>query len=218
MQLGFATLHPEGMAETVLWSAVPSGLIARRSAVPNVETGYYRKSLRDKDLSAFCECLDGAIPNGIGLESPRSVLESAGILVGAQQRICKPQHAFGVLGFFLLVLTTMFVPFLYRKLSRKLEIRADCIAKSNEPDSGAYAQALARLHEDNLAPAVMLKERMTHPNLYDRLLAAGVTPDFPRPAPAQPGFPMRLQKGARATPCFTIFLNFSSNRHPLGQN
>ena len=26
---------------------------------------------------------------------------------------------------------------------------------------------------------------MAHPNLYDRLLAAGVTPDFPRPAPAQ---------------------------------
>src|SRR5258707_379457 len=71
---GFATHHPGGMADNSptfqrwdlkrQWvkvpkgrlklctqSAVPSGLIARQTAVPNVETlGYYRKSLRDKDL------------------------------------------------------------------------------------------------------------------------------------------------------------------------
>lgn len=36
----------------------------------------------------------------------------------------------------------------------------------------------------NLLPAVEAKGRATHPHLYDRLIAAGVTPDFPRPAPA----------------------------------
>ena len=30
----------------------------------------------------------------------------------------------------------------------------------------------------------MAKNRASHPHLYDRLLAAGVTPDFPRPAAA----------------------------------
>jgi hypothetical protein len=30
----------------------------------------------------------------------------------------------------------------------------------------------------------MAKNRTTHPHLYDRILAAGVTPDFPRPAAA----------------------------------
>ena len=45
------------MAETLRDpSAVPSGLILLRTLVPNVETlGYYRMSLRDKDLAGFCE-------------------------------------------------------------------------------------------------------------------------------------------------------------------
>jgi len=51
------------------------GLIARSDGVPSVETlGYYRKSLRDKDVPAFCECRDRAIPGGVGLENPRSAL------------------------------------------------------------------------------------------------------------------------------------------------
>jgi hypothetical protein len=28
-------------------------------------------------------------------------------------------------------------------------------------------------------------KHLTHPHLYDRMLDAGVTPDFPRPAPAK---------------------------------
>jgi hypothetical protein len=35
--------------------------------------------------------------------------------------------------------------------------------------------------EVNLAPAVM-PGAQTHPHLYDRLLAAGIQPDFPRPS------------------------------------
>ena len=60
-------------------------------------------------------------------------------------------------------------------------MRADAIAHANEPDPGIYARALAKLYEDNLLPAVNAKDRATHPHLYDRMLAAGVTPDFPRP-------------------------------------
>ena len=68
-----------------------------------------------------------------------------------------------------------------RRLSRRLEARADTVAQMNEADAGVYARALARLHEENLIPAVMPQKR-THPDLYDRLLAVGVQPDFPRPA------------------------------------
>src|SRR5947207_5246247 len=70
---GFATHHPGGMADNSptfqrweldrnwvqvpkgrlkrrRWSALPSGLVARRTVVPNVETlGYFRKSLRDRE-------------------------------------------------------------------------------------------------------------------------------------------------------------------------
>jgi len=46
---------PKGRLKPCPWSAVPSGLIARSDGVPNVETlGYYRKSLRDRDLPDFC--------------------------------------------------------------------------------------------------------------------------------------------------------------------
>ncbi|MGH7981127.1 MAG: M48 family metalloprotease [Limisphaerales bacterium] len=92
-------------------------------------------------------------------------------------------HTFGassVLG--LLIFTRVFSN-VYSKISRKLERRADALAKTNENDEGIYARALARLAEDNLMPVVTAKKR-THPDLYDRLITAGVLPDFPRPQPA----------------------------------
>jgi Zn-dependent protease with chaperone function len=93
-------------------------------------------------------------------------------------------HEFGALAFYGLVFTTIGIPYLSRSISRKLESRADQMAKANEGDAGTYARALTRLYEDGLVPAVMAKNRTTHPHLYDRILAAGVTPDFPRPAAA----------------------------------
>lgn len=94
-------------------------------------------------------------------------------------------HNLGMLGFFALLFSSVFVPVLFRKISHRLEKRADEIARTNEPDPGTYARALARLYEDNLLPAVNPKENATHPHLYDRLIDAGVTPDFPRPAPTK---------------------------------
>jgi Zn-dependent protease with chaperone function len=93
-------------------------------------------------------------------------------------------HAFGAPGFVVLLLTSAATPLVYGRMSRKLEVRADQLALANELNSGTYARALARLYEDSLVPAVQAKDRLTHPCLYDRLLAAGVTPDFPRPEPA----------------------------------
>lgn len=92
-------------------------------------------------------------------------------------------HVFGLGATYGLLFFTFFVPRIYSKLSRKLESRADAMAKANESDDGAYARALARLYEDNLMPVVTAKKQ-THPHLYDRLLATGITPDFPRPKPA----------------------------------
>lgn len=94
-------------------------------------------------------------------------------------------NTFGVLGLFTLLGITMIVPVLFKKISHRLEVRADNIAHTHEADSGVYAQALARLYEDSLLPAVNPKKHATHPHLYDRLLAAGMTPDFPRPEPPQ---------------------------------
>jgi Zn-dependent protease with chaperone function len=95
-------------------------------------------------------------------------------------------HNFSIFGFYLLLGITVLVPSIFRRVSHKLEIRADTIAHAHEADPGTYARALAKLYEDNLVPAVNAKKRATHPHLYDRLLAAGVTPDFPRPAAPAP--------------------------------
>jgi hypothetical protein len=89
-----------------------------------------------------------------------------------------------------LLISTM-APRVYRDISRKLEVRADEMAKAQEHDPGTYARALARIYQDNMVPAVTAG-RGTHPHLYDRLVAAGVTPDFPRPAAAKLGHVLML--------------------------
>jgi Zn-dependent protease with chaperone function len=73
--------------------------------------------------------------------------------------------------------------FAARALARRMELRADRAGKHAEAEPGAYARALARLYEANAVPAVLPGRARAHPHLYDRLVHAGVTPDWPRPAP-----------------------------------
>jgi len=94
-------------------------------------------------------------------------------------------HAFNIFAFLGLALMTVGIPRLYLKLSHRMESRADQMAKAHESDIGTYARALIRIYEDNLTPAVFEKAYKSHPDLYDRVLAAGVTPDFPRPTPSE---------------------------------
>ena len=92
-------------------------------------------------------------------------------------------HEFGTGGIAFAVLLSLGTRLGFGAVSRRLEARADRVAKSHESVSGIYAQALLRLYQDNLLPAVSTTRGATHPHLYDRLLAAGCTPDFPRPDP-----------------------------------
>jgi hypothetical protein len=75
--------------------------------------------------------------------------------------------------------------------SKKLEERADAHAHASVEDPRIYAQALEKLGQSNLSPAVT-DEAKTHPHLYDRMLSAGVTPDYPRPDPTRPNHPWRI--------------------------
>jgi Zn-dependent protease with chaperone function len=71
---------------------------------------------------------------------------------------------------------------------RRMEVRADVYGSWLHEDKSIYARALAKLYEANEMPAVMHKKRLPHPDLYDRLLVAGITPDFVRPdSPARWG-------------------------------
>lgn len=106
-------------------------------------------------------------------------------------------HRFDVGGFFLLLALTVLVPKALRGLSQKLEKRADGIAHAHETEPGVYAGALARLYEDGLLPAVNSRKMASHPDLYDRMEAAGITPDFPRPArPGKMAWHGRIFAGA----------------------
>ncbi|HEU6449093.1 MAG TPA: M56 family metallopeptidase [Verrucomicrobiae bacterium] len=70
------------------------------------------------------------------------------------------------------------------RVARRMEKRADKIAAENLTDTAVYAQALERLYETNRVPAVTpLRTPKIHPDLYDRMVAAGVKPDFPKPLP-----------------------------------
>lgn len=64
---------------------------------------------------------------------------------------------------------------------RALETRADEGAKACEPAPGVYAEALSDLYRLNLMPVVF--RGATHPHLYDRLVALGAPPPYPRPEP-----------------------------------
>lgn len=71
-----------------------------------------------------------------------------------------------------------------RRMGQRMETRADAIATANQSEPTVYARALEHLYQVNQMPAVMPNRRkQRHPDLYDRLIAAGITPDFPRPNP-----------------------------------
>jgi Zn-dependent protease with chaperone function len=86
----------------------------------------------------------------------------------------------------LLIYALFILLILARRVGRKGELRADQVAATHELDAGLYARALERIYMLNQIPAVMRGKRHIHPHLYDRMIASGVTPDFPRPKP--PGF------------------------------
>ncbi len=89
--------------------------------------------------------------------------------------------AFGAGGFAAIAVSSALLAVFLRRLAQRMEKRADRVAVENQGESGTYARALERLYQANQMPAVMPSNRLPHPHLYDRLLAAGLTPEYPRP-------------------------------------
>jgi Zn-dependent protease with chaperone function len=122
-------------------------------------------------------------------------------------------HTWGFAGFIPIYIFFFLMLFLTTRLAKKMEHRADAEAihqlnrqkeSTNQPDISnpsnaaphttsttsttsttdtTYARALETIYRLNLIPAVMPSRGQIHPHLYDRMLAAGLTPDFPRPKP-----------------------------------
>lgn len=71
----------------------------------------------------------------------------------------------------------------YSRMARRMEVQADAMAAAVESGPGIYARALETIHRANAVPVVLAASRGPHPDLYDRMIAAGLEPDYPRPAP-----------------------------------
>jgi Zn-dependent protease with chaperone function len=87
---------------------------------------------------------------------------------------------------FVLLIPRIIVALFNRRLARHGEEHADGVAHEHT-NEGVYARALERLHEANAMPAALGPGRRAHPDLYDRMLKAGVTPSYPRPSPPSRG-------------------------------
>jgi Zn-dependent protease with chaperone function len=116
-------------------------------------------------------------------------LSIAGRIVGAMGLVplvfIRPAvHALGgFVGLMLPMLTTWGLFKFSTWHSHRLEKKADATAAETELDAGDYARALEKIYRENQLPAVNPTSDSTHPHLYDRMVAAGLTPDYPLPNP-----------------------------------
>lgn len=102
----------------------------------------------------------------------------------------RPVNAWFPLGVAYLLIAFLVILALSLRLARTMEKRADQVAREGIEEATVYARALERLYMTSRIPAVQRKSSvLTHPDLYDRMVAAGLTPDYPRPAaPAKQGW------------------------------
>jgi hypothetical protein len=88
-----------------------------------------------------------------------------------------------------------------RPFIRRAHLKADALAAEAGLDSHAALLALHRQYELNLTP-VVIRAGGT-PSLYDRLVAAGVPPEYPRP-PAPSGWKILLSLAVATTTCVIL--------------
>jgi Zn-dependent protease with chaperone function len=72
--------------------------------------------------------------------------------------------------------------------SHHRETVADQAAVRSDDDPAVYTSALEAIHRANRIPARLGHGKRTHPDLYDRMLAAGIQPGFSCPAPPPRGW------------------------------
>lgn len=117
------------------------------------------------------------------MESTPVVLTRLSSVVGTSllTLIFPAVNTFGIFGMLGLYGLWFAIQQLSRKVARAMEVRADGIAHTDQGGE-IYARALEKLYRLNQMPAVMPGKKMIHPHLYDRMVSAGITPDYPRPA------------------------------------
>ncbi len=138
------------------------------------------RHLNDEELTAICQHELAHLTEG----GPVVVLRAIGpVVLSAAIVLLRPlASTWGLWGGLADIAGALAVLTILRVVLRRQETRADEAGRHHEGDPGAYARALERIYQINLMPAVLPGRTRVHPHLYDRLLAAGVQPDYPRPA------------------------------------
>ncbi len=93
----------------------------------------------------------------------------------------------------------------YQRFRRRMEVRADRLESQTLADANAYMRSMIKLHEANMLPAV-LPGAQSHPHLYDRLLAGGIQPEFPRPMAPSRGKPLLAALAAALATLVIMFM------------
>lgn len=118
-------------------------------------------------------------------------------------------HHFGHNGFWILLAAFWGIHRLAREVERRMENQADAAVVTGLSDPKDYASALEKLYKTNQMPAVVRGSKV-HPHLYDRMLTAGITPEYARPEPparmAWTGWVLLL------LPLTSFFLLYMKNR------
>lgn len=138
-------------------------------------------SFSDDEIRAVCAHELGHLSEGRWTRAARLV----GSLATFPVIFFRPAMAHGGEGLALIGLAYFAIKRSSVFLTRRMENRADQVAVAADgAESGTYARALERIYEINQMPAAKLRAASgTHPCLYDRLVAVGATPSYPRPLP-----------------------------------
>lgn len=159
-----------------------AGPVSYAAAIPTTKDLIFSEKViqlhAEEELAAVCHHEMGH------LSEPKAVLAGrlAGVFFLLPVTLIKPvTHHFSLLGSGAILVSSVLLLKFAQRLARRMEVRADSVASQNQTESGTYARALERLYQTNQVPAVMRNNNGAHPHLYDRLLAAGVIPDYPRP-------------------------------------
>jgi Zn-dependent protease with chaperone function len=96
-------------------------------------------------------------------------------------------------------------------VSVRFEKLADRYAMKHTPDPVVYARALERMYESNQMPVVFsARAARTHPDHYDRMIAAGIAPEYPKPEPPESHTSLGLALQLIVGVAFGIFLSMQN--------
>jgi hypothetical protein len=134
--------------------------------------------LNDEEVAAVCDHELGHLAESRWIILGRYV----GTMAILPSLLVKPMvHQWGLPGVMATLLLVISWGRLARKLVHQMELRADIRAFNHQARASVYAKALEKIYQANRMPAVTPGNNLSHPHLYDRMLAAGTTPEFPRP-------------------------------------